>query len=53
MPGGRRITRYLRSPLRGPSARRSRAARKMLPDLDGPKLAEFLVGGVLKADLRP
>jgi len=25
----------------------------MLQDLDGPKLAEFLVGGVLKADLRP
>ena len=28
-------------------------ARKLLQDLDGAKLAEFLVGGVLKADLRP
>jgi arginine deiminase len=28
-------------------------ARKLLEDLDGAKLAEFLVGGVLKADLRP
>ena len=27
--------------------------RKLFDDLDGPALAEFLVGGVLKADLRP
>jgi arginine deiminase len=27
--------------------------RKLLEDLDGPSLAEFLVGGVLKADLHP
>jgi len=29
------------------------AVRKLFDDLDGPALAEFLVGGVLKADLRP
>ena len=27
--------------------------RKLFEDLDGPRLAEYLVGGVLKADLRP
>ena len=27
--------------------------RKLFDDLDGPALAEYLVGGVLKADLRP
>jgi arginine deiminase len=27
--------------------------RELLEDLDGPRLAEYLVGGVLKADLRP
>jgi arginine deiminase len=27
--------------------------RELLADLDGPRLAEYLVGGVLKADLRP
>jgi arginine deiminase len=27
--------------------------RALLQDLDGPRLAEYLVGGVLKADLRP
>ncbi|HEY2286578.1 MAG TPA: arginine deiminase [Streptosporangiaceae bacterium] len=27
--------------------------RELLDDLDGPRLAEYLVGGVLKADLRP
>jgi arginine deiminase len=27
--------------------------RRLFDDLDGPALAEFLVGGVLKADLRP
>jgi arginine deiminase len=27
--------------------------RKLAEDLDGPQLAEYLVGGVLKADLRP
>ena len=27
--------------------------RELFDDLDGPRLAEFLVGGVLKADLRP
>jgi arginine deiminase len=27
--------------------------RELLQDLDGPRLAEYLVGGVLKADLRP
>jgi arginine deiminase len=30
-----------------------RPLRKLFDDLDGPALAEFLVGGVLKADLRP
>jgi arginine deiminase len=28
-------------------------ARELFEDLDGPRLAEYLVGGVLKADLRP
>ena len=27
--------------------------RELFDDLDGPRLAEYLVGGVLKADLRP
>ena len=27
--------------------------RELLDDLDGPRLAEYLIGGVLKADLRP
>jgi Arginine deiminase len=27
--------------------------RELFTDLDGPRLAEYLVGGVLKADLRP
>ena len=27
--------------------------RELFADLDGPRLAEYLVGGVLKADLRP
>ncbi len=27
--------------------------RRLFDDLDGPRLAEYLVGGVLKADLRP
>jgi arginine deiminase len=27
--------------------------RELFEDLDGPRLAEYLVGGVLKADLRP
>jgi arginine deiminase len=27
--------------------------RRLAEDLDGPSLAEYLVGGVLKADLRP
>ena len=27
--------------------------RKLFDDLDGPALAEYLVGGVLKADLQP
>jgi arginine deiminase len=27
--------------------------RKLFDDLDGPQLAEYLIGGVLKADLRP
>jgi arginine deiminase len=30
-----------------------RPLRKLFDDLDGPALAEFLVGGVLKADLHP
>jgi arginine deiminase len=30
-----------------------RPVRQLFDDLDGPKLAEFLVGGVLKADLHP
>ncbi|HTX82174.1 MAG TPA: arginine deiminase [Streptosporangiaceae bacterium] len=29
------------------------AVRKLFDDLDGPELAEYLVGGVLKADLHP
>jgi arginine deiminase len=27
--------------------------RELFADLDGPRLAEYLIGGVLKADLRP
>ena len=30
-----------------------RPVRELFGDLDGPRLAEYLIGGVLKADLRP
>ena len=53
LPGGRAfvLDRICTPEMLGPNL--IQPLRKLFDDLDGPELAEFLVGGVLKADLRP
>ena len=53
LPDGRKfvLDRVCTPELLGPALAPS--VRRLFDDLDGPALAEFLVGGVLKADLHP
>jgi len=53
IPAGRAfvLDRLCTADLLGPSL--VGPVRRLLEDLDGPTLAEYLVGGILKADLRP
>jgi arginine deiminase len=53
IPGGRAfvLDRVCTPDVLGPNL--AEPVRKLLEDLDGPTLAEFLIGGVIKADLRP